>query len=198
MARSLSILLIALLALSVAGCITVTLPEPAPAPPKKAQPPAPAPAPQPAAVPPVVPKPAPPPVPLAPSEIHVQAAEIALGMLGRPYRSGGNSPQGFDCSGLIQYSYARIGLALPRDTQGLLSASVAVPEGDLRVGDLVFFHIRRRTHSHVGIYLGEGKFLHAPASGGVVRVERLDVAYWAERYAGARRLLSWPEARNAY
>lgn len=120
--------------------------------------------------------------------MRAQATDIALSMVGRPYRRGGSSPHGFDCSGLIQFSYAKLALDVPRDTGGLLKASRAIDMQDLRVGDFVFFHVQRRHYSHVGIYLGDGRFVHAPASGGLVRIESLSVPYWNRRFGGAWRL----------
>lgn len=123
-----------------------------------------------------------------PSDFGTRATEVALGMLGRPYRLGGITPEGFDCSGLLYYSFGQLGVSVPRDTQSLRDITNAIPDRLRRIGDLVFFHIRGRQFSHVGLYVGEGRFLHAPASGGEVRIEKLSVGYWLKRYAGTRRL----------
>lgn len=116
----------------------------------------------------------------------------ALAYLGTPYRTGGLSPQtGFDCSGLVAYAYREgAGLALPRNTQDLSHAGEPVERTALRPGDLVFYNTQRREYSHVGIYLGENRFIHAPSSGGEVRVENLRAGYWMRRYSGARRVIT--------
>ncbi len=118
----------------------------------------------------------------------------ALAHLGTPYRLGGLSPRtGFDCSGLVAYVYREgAGLALPRNTFDLSAFGQPVERGALRPGDLVFYNTQRREYSHVGIYLGEDRFIHAPASGGEVRVESLRAGYWERRYSGARRVISPP------
>jgi cell wall-associated NlpC family hydrolase len=118
----------------------------------------------------------------------------ALAHLGTPYRARGLSPQtGFDCSGLVAYVYREgAGIALPRNTFELSRVGEPVDRGALRPGDLVFYNTQRRENSHVGIYLGEERFIHAPSSGGEVRVENLRADYWTRRYNGARRVLSPP------
>ena len=116
----------------------------------------------------------------------------ALAHLGTPYRAGGLSPRtGFDCSGLVAYVYRQgAGLALPRNTFDLSRLGEPVERAALRAGDLVFYNTQRREYSHVGIYLGEDRFIHAPASGGEVRVEDLRAGYWMRRYDGARRIIA--------
>jgi cell wall-associated NlpC family hydrolase len=118
----------------------------------------------------------------------------ALAHLGTPYRVGGLSPQtGFDCSGLVAYVYREgAGLALPRNTFDLSLLGQPVERGELRPGDLIFYNTQRREYSHVGIYLGEDRFIHAPANGGEVRVESLRAGYWVRRYNGARRVIAPP------
>jgi cell wall-associated NlpC family hydrolase len=118
----------------------------------------------------------------------------ALAYLGTPYRAGGLSPQtGFDCSGLVAYVYREgAGLALPRNTVDLSQLGEPVERTALRPGDLVFYNTQRREYSHVGIYLGEDRFIHAPSSGGEVRLENLRADYWARRYNGARRVITPP------
>ena len=118
----------------------------------------------------------------------------ALAHLGTPYRPGGLSPQtGFDCSGLVAYVYREgAGVSLPRNTFELSHLGQAVERSALRPGDLVFYNTQRREYSHVGIYLGEDRFIHAPSSGGDVRVESLRADYWVRRYNGARRVISPP------
>lgn len=118
----------------------------------------------------------------------------ALAHLGTPYRVGGLSPHtGFDCSGLVAYVYREgAGLALPRNTLDLSLLGQPVERAALRPGDLVFYNTQRREYSHVGIYLGEDRFIHAPTSGGEVRVESLRADYWVRRYNGARRVITPP------
>jgi len=117
-----------------------------------------------------------------------RAAGNALKMVGKPYRYGGSSPAGFDCSGLIQYSYKQAGVSLPRSTDNLLRTSTPLRGMHLRRGDLLFFDQEGKKKSHVGIYLGDGKFVHAPSSGKSVRTDRLDSAYWKKHLSEARRI----------
>jgi cell wall-associated NlpC family hydrolase len=122
-----------------------------------------------------------------------KARELALHALshvGVPYRFGGSTPEmGFDCSGLVQYVYSRgAGLALPRNTQSLSEVGAPVPTEALAPGDLVFFDTLRKPYSHVGIYLGDYRFIHAPTTGGQVELVDLRDRYWQTRYNGARRL----------
>ena len=122
-----------------------------------------------------------------------RARELALHALshvGVPYRFGGNSPDtGFDCSGLVQYVYSHgAGVALPRNTQSLSAVGMPVPTDALAPGDLVFFDTLRRPYSHVGIYLGDYRFIHAPTTGGYVELVDLRDRYWQTRFNGARRL----------
>jgi cell wall-associated NlpC family hydrolase len=116
----------------------------------------------------------------------------ALTLQGAPYRDGGSDPsRGFDCSGLVQWVFARHGTALPRQTSQQFTVGQRVDPVDIRAGDLVFFSTVSRGASHVGIALGDGRFLHAPSSRGVVRVERYeDSPYWSRRFVGARRVAS--------
>src|SRR5450631_579485 len=115
----------------------------------------------------------------------------AMNFLGVPYRRGGNSADGgFDCSGFTRRVFETgLGLVLPRraDEQAKAAGLVAVKRDELQPGDLVFFNTLRRTFSHVGIYVGDGKFIHSPRPGGEVRVEDLRFVYWAKRFSGARR-----------
>ena len=115
----------------------------------------------------------------------------AMNFLGVPYKRGGNSVNnGFDCSGFTRHIFEMsVGLVLPRraDEQAKLSSLVPIKKEDLKPGDLVFFNTMRATFSHVGIYVGEGKFIHSPRVGGAVRVEDMREAYWAKRFTGARR-----------
>lgn len=111
----------------------------------------------------------------------VHHAEQALGV---PYRYGGNTLSGFDCSGLIQHVYAAAGLSLPRTTTDQYRRVRALAFNALEPGDAVFFSLDRKP-SHVGIYVGDGDMIHAPSSGGVVRRESIDNDYWRPRYLGA-------------
>ena len=115
----------------------------------------------------------------------------AMNFLGVPYRRGGNTAeQGFDCSGFTRFVFENsIGLVLPRraDQQAQTAGLQSVKREELKPGDLVFFNTMRRAFSHVGIYVGEGKFIHAPRTGGEVRVEDMRTAYWTTRFNGARR-----------
>ena len=117
-----------------------------------------------------------------------RAAAEALKVIGTPYRFAGASPQsGFDCSGLVSYSYRQAGVALPHNTDALRAASQPIAARELRAGDLVFFDLEGKTHSHVGIYLGDGTFVHAPSTGKDVRRDRLESPYWKVRISDNRR-----------
>jgi murein DD-endopeptidase len=116
------------------------------------------------------------------------AAGHALKMVGKPYRYGGSSPAGFDCSGLVLYSYKQAGVALPHNTDQQRSASRSIKVSELRRGDLLFFNQQGKRYGHVGIYAGDGKFVHAPSSGKSVRSDRLDNPYWKKHLSEARRL----------
>jgi len=126
--------------------------------------------------------------------VRDRAADLviaSMNFLGMPYRRGGSSvDSGFDCSGFTRHIFAlSLGLALPRrvDDQASANGLVRVDRSDLRPGDLVFFNTLKRTFSHVGIYVGEGKFIHSPKTGSEVRIEDMRFAYWAQRFTGARR-----------
>ena len=120
-------------------------------------------------------------------------ASTALDFLGIKYRYGGNSPKsGFDCSGLVHYAAEKsLGLKLPRSSAGLAREGESIPRSELRKGDLVFFNTLGRRYSHVGIYLGDHKFVHAPHRGSVVRIEDMNETYWQKHYTGARRLVAY-------
>lgn len=117
-------------------------------------------------------------------------ALFALSLVGIDYRYGGDTPeQGLDCSGLIHYAFQEVtGVVLPRTSRELSRIGKRVGAQDLEPGDLVFFNTRRRAFSHVGIYLGDDRFIHAPSKGGEVNVAVLSARYWRQRYDGARRL----------
>jgi len=118
------------------------------------------------------------------------AAKEALVKVGIHYRYGGASPEeGFDCSGLVAHVFERAwGISLPRRTAEQRSLGHAVKRGRMEPGDLVFYNTRNRPYSHVGIYLGDGVFVHAPRRGQRVRLENVDNPYWRARFDGARRL----------
>jgi cell wall-associated NlpC family hydrolase len=115
----------------------------------------------------------------------------AMNFLGVRYTRGGNSVEnGFDCSGFTRHIFEMsVGLVLPRraDEQAKMGSLLSIKKDDLKPGDLVFFNTMKRTFSHVGIYVGEGKFIHAPRTGSAVRVEDMRDSYWAKRFTGARR-----------
>ena len=138
---------------------------------------------------------APEPAPAALHDIGITRAldavlDRALSLRGTPYRAGGNSPDtGFDCSGFVGFLYRDIvGFQLPRSAHEIWRIGNQVERHALRPGDLVFYNTLRRPYSHVGIYLGGNQFVHAPATGGVVRVVNMDERYWTARWNGARRV----------
>ena len=114
----------------------------------------------------------------------------AMGFLGVPYKRGGNSAEtGFDCSGFVRAIYQQtVGLVLPRRADQQAASTQVIDKKELQPGDLVFFNTMRRTFSHVGIYVGDGKFIHSPRSGSEVRVEDMRQSYWQRRFDGARRV----------
>ena len=120
------------------------------------------------------------------SPLALDAIGTALDFLGTPYRNGGSDPSGFDCSGFVQYVYSRIGIALPRSVGRQLGAGRDVTGERLRAGDLLFFSTTGPGATHVGIALGDGRFVHAPSSRGTVRVESVGGGYWGPRIVGVR------------
>ena len=124
----------------------------------------------------------------ASNEVASKALVYAREMLGRPYMYAGESPAGFDCSGLVKYSYGRAGISLPRDTQSQRRLSVLVTMHSLREGDLLFFDQEGKKTSHVALYIGNGRFIHAPSSGGKVRTDSLHADYWKKHFVEARRV----------
>jgi len=116
----------------------------------------------------------------------------AVGLVGVPYRYGGNNPQaGFDCSGLIAYVYSKsANIKLPRTIQEMSSRGQGIYDQPPAPGDIVFFNTTGEKYSHAGIYVGQGRFVHAPSSGGTVRLEYITAPYWAARYTEARRFKS--------
>ncbi len=114
----------------------------------------------------------------------------SIGFLGVPYRRGGNSVEtGFDCSGFVKAMFEQtVGKVLPRKAEQQAAATDKIDQADLKPGDLVFFNTMRRAFSHVGIYIGNGKFIHSPKPGSEVRVEDMNLSYWSRRFDGARRV----------
>ena len=126
-------------------------------------------------------------------EVSAAAADKAAGqaasLIGKPYKFGGATPaRGFDCSGLVQYSFQRAGVKLPHNTDQQRHSSRHIRTSDLRRGDLLFFDQEGKKNSHVGIYLGRGMFVHAPSSGKTVRSDRLESPYWKKHLSEARRV----------
>ncbi len=121
----------------------------------------------------------------------------AMGFLGVRYKRGGNSAEtGFDCSGFVRAMYEQtVGLLLPRRADQQAATTTVIDKKELQPGDLVFFNTMRRAFSHVGIYVGDGKFIHSPRSGSEIRVEDMRISYWQRRFDGARRVT--PEASAA-
>jgi len=118
-------------------------------------------------------------------------AIYALGMIGVDYRYGGDTPEeGLDCSGLVRHVFQQVtGVTLPRTSKELARVGKEVKRADLKPGDLVFFNTRRFAFSHVGIYLGDDRFIHAPRTGAEVEIAELDNSYWRTHFNGARRLV---------
>jgi cell wall-associated NlpC family hydrolase len=114
----------------------------------------------------------------------------ALNMIGVRYQWGGSSPDsGLDCSGFVRYVFRdTLGMTLPRRAEEMSQVGEKVKMSDLKPGDLVFFNTMRRTFSHVGIYIGDNKFVHSPSTGSKIRVDEMDDGYWEKRFTGARRV----------
>ncbi len=126
-------------------------------------------------------------------KMEAKASELvvnAMSFLGVPYKRGGtNGATGFDCSGFVRAMYEQTaGLILPRKANEQAAAAEKIDRADLQPGDLVFFNTMRRAFSHVGIYVGDGKFIHSPKPGSEVRVESMMISYWSRRFDGARRV----------
>lgn len=123
----------------------------------------------------------------APATLGEQIAASALAQLGKPYRYGGNGPETFDCSGLVRFAYLAQGIQTPRTTTAQFRAAHKVPREELAAGDLLFFRIGGGV-SHVGIYVGDGRFVHAPQTGRPVETRLIDDSYYRTRLAGIGRL----------
>jgi cell wall-associated NlpC family hydrolase len=119
-----------------------------------------------------------------------QLTAYARGLIGTPYKYGGYSPKtGFDCSGFVDYVFRHAAhISLPHNAQRISRHGLSIKSSQLRAGDLVFYNTNKRAFSHVGIYIGDGRFIHAPSSGGRVRMENMHEAYWEKHYNGARRI----------
>lgn len=128
------------------------------------------------------------PVPQAPTALGPRAVELARAQLGKPYQWGAAGPDRFDCSGLVQYVYSNLGVALPRVSGQQAAAGVHVDRKDLRPGDLVFFKLNGARIDHVGIYVGRGRFIHAPRRNNPVRSDSLNDSWWRRRFKGGRRV----------
>ncbi len=173
-ARIAALVAVALLA---GGCSLTRAPDLPPAPP----------GPPPAAVDPAVPAPS----------VGERLLGLAEQFVGAPYRYGGNTPEGFDCSGLVVHAHELAGLAVPRTAFEQHAAAQPVPESALQPGDLVFFASRRGRVDHVGIYAGDGRFVHAPRRGRPVGYDRLDDRWFQTRFVGAGRFWTAPAPPDA-
>ena len=123
------------------------------------------------------------------SQLRKMLADFSMTLQNIRYRRGGRDPKsGFDCSGFVRYVFSKsVGADLPSDSASQYRYGNNVARADMKVGDLVFFKIRGKRVSHVGIYLGDGRFIHSPSTGKTVSISRLDEAYWSHRFAGAKR-----------
>lgn len=118
-----------------------------------------------------------------------EALKVALAQRGTRYRAGGDAPgKGFDCSGLVYFSFNSVGIRLPRSSHDMFQHARRIDKSELRPGDLVFFRLRSSRISHVGIYAGNGQFVHAPSKGKDVELASMSDAYWSKRFAGAGRV----------
>ena len=125
-------------------------------------------------------------------DVSDQASDVvvnAMGYLGVPYKRGGNGENGFDYSGFVRAMYENtLGLVLPHNAKAQAAVTEKIDRSELQPGDLVFYNTLRKAFSHVGIYIGDGKFIHSPRSGGQVRIEDMSDTYWVKRFNGARRV----------
>jgi murein DD-endopeptidase len=128
------------------------------------------------------------PVVRASDETARKALDYAREMIGKPYKYAGNTPAGFDCSGLVNYSYGKAGVRMPRSTRAQRQSTLVVSARNLRAGDLLFFDQEGAKASHVGLYIGNGRFVHAPSTGGKVRVDSLKSEFWKKHFVDARRV----------
>lgn len=128
--------------------------------------------------------------PADPGRAVLEAAETRIGA---PYRYGGSGPDAFDCSGLVAYAHRQVGIAVPRTAAEQFSKAAPVKRRELRPGDLVFFRLSGRDVGHVGIYVGDDRFVHAPQSGGHVRLASLEDEWYRQRFVGAGRFYAVPQ-----
>jgi cell wall-associated NlpC family hydrolase len=126
-------------------------------------------------------------IPVSADPVRAQVVFTAMQMVGVPYQWGGSTPEGFDCSGLVQFAYSNAGLRLPRTAAEQMEAAKPLTLENAEAGDLLFFRDGRRT-SHVAIYLGQGRFVHAPSTGGQVSLDSFGNAYWRMRFTRAGRV----------
>jgi murein DD-endopeptidase len=128
-----------------------------------------------------------PPESTEPPMVHQPVLDVAVSELGTPYRYGGSTPRGFDCSGLVYFAYYKTGIRIPRSTMAQYRHARPVALMNLQPGDLVFFRSAHRSVSHVGIYAGNGRFIHAPSRGRVVSYDSLNDPFWKQRLVAAGR-----------
>jgi hypothetical protein len=125
------------------------------------------------------------------SESRQRVIATAAQLVGTPYKFGGTTPAGFDCTGYLAYIFRKAaGITLPRTSIEQIQAGAPLTPSQLQPADLVYFRIDRKKDLHLGLYLGEGRFIHAPSSGGVVNIQSLETEYWRTRFLGARRVLA--------
>ena len=123
------------------------------------------------------------------SKTGQQIARLAKSLVGKPYRYGGSSPtKGFDCSGLVYYTHGKLGIPTPRTSRQQYSSAKPIRLSQLESGDVVFFKLSGKKVSHVGIYIGQGRFVHAPSTGKRVATNRLNDSFWKSRIVGSGRL----------
>ncbi len=170
------------LGLLLQGCVSTGVYQPEPLPPTSSLPPRKLPVPMP------VPEPMPPRETSVVEPVGSEIAMRAVSLLGRPYRWGGNGPEAFDCSGLVRFVHQQLGIDVPRTAADQFTAAQPVKVGELKPGDLLFFRLESRRISHVAIYAGEGRFVHAPQSGRAVELRTLDDRFYRPRLVGAGRL----------
>ena len=127
----------------------------------------------------------------SPSALANEVVLYALGLLNIGYRFGGNNPEsGLDCSGMVAYIYQQAaGISLPHNAAQIAAKTKAIPQDALQAGDLVFFNTLKRPYSHVGLYIGDRRFVHAPSQNKVIQIAYLNTPYFAQRYHAARRVL---------